>query len=298
MRRYIHSAICGLVILAASQAAQAQSPVAGQPYQVPDGFTGYAGTTIAYGGYIYVLQGDGTMLLADGSSDADGSADDQASGIQAYQIPDGYAGYAAGTTLAYGGANYVIQPNGTMVLAGQSADAAAYDQGSAQVFLVPSEYAGYPVGSAISYGGANYTIGLNGTMVLFTNGPGGKNGGGWGGKGQKGGAYSSNYGKPAGNYAYSANANFNAMNPHPKVAGQPLRNPSVMPNRPHPTTDVRPRQGPAFMPGNHMPTTGFRPGQSNRIGASGPRPTASFRPAMNGPRTGGAGPTHVARRGR
>jgi hypothetical protein len=47
-------------------AANAQAPIAGQPYQVPVEYSGYgAGTTINYGGFNYVIQGDSTMLLAD-----------------------------------------------------------------------------------------------------------------------------------------------------------------------------------------------------------------------------------------
>ena len=39
---------------------------------------------------------------------------------QPYQIPAGYEGYGAGTLIAYGGYNYVIQSNRTMLLAASS----------------------------------------------------------------------------------------------------------------------------------------------------------------------------------
>jgi hypothetical protein len=56
-----------LLFLSFAGTAMAQAPVAGQPYFVPAGYEGYgAGTTISYGGYNYVLQGNGTMLLAAG----------------------------------------------------------------------------------------------------------------------------------------------------------------------------------------------------------------------------------------
>ena len=52
-----------LLILTSVTSARAQ--VAGQPYLIPAGFEGYAaGTLITYGGYNYVTQPDGTMLLA------------------------------------------------------------------------------------------------------------------------------------------------------------------------------------------------------------------------------------------
>ena len=39
---------------------------------------------------------------------------------QPYEIPAGYEGYSAGTLINYGGANYVIQDNGTMLLPAQA----------------------------------------------------------------------------------------------------------------------------------------------------------------------------------
>ena len=60
MMRYLLTAV---VVLFGGITAQAQ--VAGQPYQVPQGYEQYgAGTLINYGGSNYVTSGDGTMLLA------------------------------------------------------------------------------------------------------------------------------------------------------------------------------------------------------------------------------------------
>ena len=60
MMRYLLTAV---VVLFGGISAQAQ--VAGQPYQVPQGYEQYgAGTLINYGGSNYVTSGDGTMLLA------------------------------------------------------------------------------------------------------------------------------------------------------------------------------------------------------------------------------------------
>ena len=63
MRTICLTIVCGAVLIAMPGAARAQAPVLGQPYQVPFEFSGYgAGTLINYGGYNYVIQGDGTML--------------------------------------------------------------------------------------------------------------------------------------------------------------------------------------------------------------------------------------------
>jgi hypothetical protein len=64
MKRFSLVIALAFLSLAACGAARAQSPVFGQPYQVPIGYEGYgAGTVISYGGASYVIQGDRTMLL-------------------------------------------------------------------------------------------------------------------------------------------------------------------------------------------------------------------------------------------
>jgi hypothetical protein len=156
MKRLILTALCGLSLLAFSSTVKAQSPVPGQSYQVPDGYATYgAGTLISYGGYNYVIQANATMLLADQQGDSSPPADDPLAG-QAYQIPDGYSGYAAGSVITYGGSSYVLQSNGTMLLSSQGTD---LPQGG-QVYQIPNGYSGYPAGTVIAYGGANYTLGL------------------------------------------------------------------------------------------------------------------------------------------
>jgi hypothetical protein len=108
-------------MLLAQQAGDASTdigPSAGQPYQVPPGYESYgAGTLINYGGLDYVIQGDGTMLLAQQADDD--SADSGPSAGQPYQVPLGYEGYGAGTVVTYRDSNYVIQGDGTMLLAGE-----------------------------------------------------------------------------------------------------------------------------------------------------------------------------------
>ena len=65
MRMLCLAVVCGAMLIAIPNAARAQAPVPGQPYQVPFEFSGYGpGTLINYGGFNYVIQGDGTMLLS------------------------------------------------------------------------------------------------------------------------------------------------------------------------------------------------------------------------------------------
>jgi len=66
MRTFCLTAICGLLIVSSANPVRAQAPIPGQPYQVPAELASFApGTLATYGGYNYVIQGDGTMLLAE-----------------------------------------------------------------------------------------------------------------------------------------------------------------------------------------------------------------------------------------
>lgn len=54
-----------ILVVSLNLPATGRAQVAGQPYQIPAGFESYpAGSLITYGGYNYVTQPDGTMLLA------------------------------------------------------------------------------------------------------------------------------------------------------------------------------------------------------------------------------------------
>jgi len=175
--------------------AMARAPIPGQPYQVPPGYEGCGpGTLVAYCGYSYVIQGDGTMLLSCSSVSCDQQpvcdqqpADDQGA-CQVFHFPDGYSGCAAANVITYGDANYVLQGDGTMVLCAQGDGS---DSGSCLIYPVPDGYSGCAAGSLITYGGANYTIGLNGTMVLLANTK-----------------YPSNHGHPAGAYGHGPHGGF------------------------------------------------------------------------------------------
>ncbi len=76
-------------------------------------------------------------------------------------------GYAAGTVITYGGANYTLQSNGTMILWSQGG---GFGSGGGGYFQIPSGYSSYAIGSVITYGGANYIIGANGRMKRTTGG--------------------------------------------------------------------------------------------------------------------------------
>lgn len=107
-----------LMLLAACNPARAQGPVAGRAYQIPGGYQGNTpGTIISYGGYSYVIQTNGTMLLVQQPAATTNSQAPVAG--TAYQIPPGYEAYAPGSTISYGGYSYVVQSDGTMLLVQQ-----------------------------------------------------------------------------------------------------------------------------------------------------------------------------------
>jgi hypothetical protein len=148
--------------------ARAQGPVGGQRYQVPAGYEGYgAGTTITYYGYNYTIQGDGTMIYGSDSSTTTSSGGPVAG--QRYQVPAGYEGYGAGTTITYYGYNYTIQGDGTMIYGSDSSTTTSSGGPvTGQRYQVPAGYEGYGAGTAITYYGYNYTIQGDGTMQATT----------------------------------------------------------------------------------------------------------------------------------
>ncbi len=184
MKNYCYPALAlGLLVL---MGTPAQSQVPGQPYQIPSGYEGApVGASVSYGGAYYVIQGNGTMLL---QQDQGGQADQSGQMDQtAYQIPDGYGGYAQGTTISYGGANYVIQGNGTMIPAGGYADGGGgYSVVDQTAYQIPAGYGGYADGSTLSYGGADYVV-QNNLMFRVNRGGAGR------GPNQGSFSYSSNY---------------------------------------------------------------------------------------------------------
>ncbi|MGO9923414.1 MAG: hypothetical protein ACLQIB_53025, partial [Isosphaeraceae bacterium] len=157
MRSYHLMIVAMLTCLGVSTPAHAQAPTPGQPYQIPAGFEGYGpGTLISYGGYNYVTQGDGTMLLQLTGYSGPAATEEGPAPGQPYQIPAYFAGLAAGSLVTYGGSTYVIQSDGTMLLQ-QSADPGA-DPSMRQPGYSYGSYYAQPGGAGYSGdpGGASY----------------------------------------------------------------------------------------------------------------------------------------------
>jgi hypothetical protein len=101
MKKSLPVLALAVLILGACGTARAQAPVPSQPYQVPAGYEGYgAGTLVAYSGFNYVIQGDGTMQLSSPSAPCTQSS-------TCYQQTATFYRYATQPT-----ASYVYQPWG------------------------------------------------------------------------------------------------------------------------------------------------------------------------------------------
>ena len=100
MKKSLPVLALAVLLVGACGTARAQAPVSGQPYQVPAGYEGYgAGTLVAYAGYNYVIQGDGTMQFSSPSVPCTQSS-------TCYQQPATFYGSATQPT-----ASYVYQPS-------------------------------------------------------------------------------------------------------------------------------------------------------------------------------------------
>ena len=182
MKRFWMIGLLGILFLAMAGSANAQAPMAGQPYAIPAGYEGYsAGTPITYGRYNYVIQDNGTMLLADSqdnrgpdngtpadSQDNSGPdngtpADDSVPiDTTAYQIPPGYES----SQISYGSNDYTIMSGGIMMMTNPG-----YSIMDSTQYQIPPDYARVGVGSIIPYGGLNYLVGA-GVMVKININPG------------------------------------------------------------------------------------------------------------------------------
>lgn len=81
----------------------------------------------------------------------------QAASGARYQLPGQFSGNAPGTTVNYGGTNYVVNADGTMSPAAQSG-------ANATRYRLPGQFGGSAPGTTVTYGGANYLINNDGTM--------------------------------------------------------------------------------------------------------------------------------------
>jgi len=80
---------------------------------------------------------------------------------QRYQLPAQFAGTAPGSSISYGGVNYVVNVDGTMSPGGA---APAQLPESAPRYQLPSQFTATAPGSVIGYNGASYVINNDGTM--------------------------------------------------------------------------------------------------------------------------------------
>ena len=78
---------------------------------------------------------------------------------QRYQLPAQYRGYGPGSSLSYGGTNYVVNHDGTMSPATHFRPAPAPLR-----YQIPAQFAGAAPGSTVTYGAAHYAINNDGTM--------------------------------------------------------------------------------------------------------------------------------------
>jgi hypothetical protein len=88
----------------------------------------------------------------------------QPAAAQRYLLPAQYAGTTPGSTINYGGASYVVNPDGTMRPATASM---AQPAANTLRYQIPGQFAGTTPGSTITYGGANYIINNDSTMSPF-----------------------------------------------------------------------------------------------------------------------------------
>jgi hypothetical protein len=97
-----------------SPAAAAAQPAANaMRYQLPPQFAGSApGSMVSYNGANYVVNADRTMSPA--AAAAQPAAVQPTPAATRYLIPADLAGNAAGSTVSYGGARYLINNDNTM----------------------------------------------------------------------------------------------------------------------------------------------------------------------------------------
>jgi hypothetical protein len=87
-----------------------------------------------------------------------------------YQLPGQFSGNAPGTTVNYGGTNYVVNADGTMSPAAAAAQpsvaqpAAAQPAANGARFQLPAQFSATQPGTIVNYGGTAYLVNADGTM--------------------------------------------------------------------------------------------------------------------------------------
>ncbi len=147
-------------------------PGYGQPGYAQPGYgqPGYAQPGYGQPGYGqpgYGQQGYGYQQRRPGYFQAQQSA-------PRYQIPAQNAGATPGSAINYGGANYVVNGDGTMSPAASAPNpnsAPAPAASNTLRYQIPAQNAGAEPGSTITYGGANYFVNNDNTMSPATATP-------------------------------------------------------------------------------------------------------------------------------
>jgi hypothetical protein len=84
----------------------------------------------------------------------------QTASTMRYQLPPQYAASAPGTTVSYGGANYIVNADRTMSPAAATAQPAA----NAMRYQLPPQFASAAPGTTVTYGRATYVVNADRTM--------------------------------------------------------------------------------------------------------------------------------------
>jgi hypothetical protein len=133
--------------------------VPGQAGVVPGQAPGYVAPTTP-GQALQGMQRQAINNATNAVTGQPGYTQSQTNSAMRYQLPQQYAASAPGTTVSYGGANYIVNADGTM----SPAAAAAQPAGNAVRYQLPPQYAASSPGTTVSYGGANYVVNADRTM--------------------------------------------------------------------------------------------------------------------------------------
>jgi hypothetical protein len=132
--------------------------VTGQPAPVAPVQPGGSGVPATPG---QALQGIQRQAINNATSAVTGQPmQPQATSAVRYQLPPQYAASAPGTTVSYGGANYIVNADRTM----SPAAAAAQPAANAVRYQLPPQYAASAAGTTVSYGGRSYIVNADRTM--------------------------------------------------------------------------------------------------------------------------------------
>jgi hypothetical protein len=131
--------------------------VVGQPAAAVPGQPGGYGYPVTPGQAVQGMERQAIYNAAGAVTGQPGSMPGQAAWGTRYQLPGQFSGNAPGTTVNYGGTNYIVNAGGTMSPAAQSG-------ANAMRYQLPGQFGGSTPGTTVTYGGANYVVNTDGTM--------------------------------------------------------------------------------------------------------------------------------------